>query len=173
MISKELSETLGFAVKEAKKRRHEYVCVEHVLFAILHDETGIDIVENCGGNVENLKSSLEDFFAERVEQIPEGNEYVLQQTIGFQRVIQRAVNHARSSEKPEVAVGDILASIFQEKNSHAESFLKSEGINRLDVLNYISHRIPTPDVRPEDGGFARPGKKEEKLPIRWNCLRLI
>lgn len=162
MISKELSETLGFAVKEAKKRRHEYVCVEHVLFAILHDETGIDIVENCGGNVENLKSSLEDFFAERVEQIPEGNEYVLQQTIGFQRVIQRAVNHARSSEKPEVAVGDILASIFQEKNSHAESFLKSEGINRLDVLNYISHRIPTPDVRPEGGGFARPGKKEKR-----------
>jgi ATP-dependent Clp protease ATP-binding subunit ClpA len=162
MISKELSETLGFAVKEAKKRRHEYVCVEHVLFAILHDENGIDIVENCGGSVENLKVSLENFFSERIERIPEGSEYVLQQTIGFQRVIQRAVNHARSSEKQEVAVGDILASIFQEKNSHAEVFLKSEGISRLDILNYISHQIPIPSVRTGDGGFSKTEKKEKK-----------
>ena len=72
MISKELSETLGFAVKEAKKRRHEYVCVEHVLYAILHDESGIDIIENCGGSIENLKALLEKFFLERVERIPEG-----------------------------------------------------------------------------------------------------
>ncbi|MBW2513511.1 MAG: hypothetical protein JRE21_02930, partial [Deltaproteobacteria bacterium] len=71
MISKELSETLGFAVKEAKKRRHEYVCVEHVLYAILHDERGVDIIENCGGNIENLKVQLENFFSERVERIPE------------------------------------------------------------------------------------------------------
>jgi ATP-dependent Clp protease ATP-binding subunit ClpA len=162
MISKELSETLGFAVKEAKKRRHEYVCVEHVLFAILHDENGIDIVENCGGNVDNLKMSLESFFAERIERIPEGNEYVLQQTIGFQRVIQRAVNHARSSEKQEVLVGDILASIFQEKNSHAEVFLKSEGISRLDVLNYISHHMPIPAVRTGDDGFSKTDKKDKK-----------
>ncbi len=162
MISKELSETLGFAVKEAKKRRHEYVCVEHVLFAILHDENGIDIVENCGGNVENIKTSLESFFAERIERIPEGNEYVLQQTIGFQRVIQRAVNHARSSEKQEVVVGDILASIFQEKNSHAEVFLKSEGITRLDVLNYISHHMPIPTVRTGDGAFEKTEKKDKK-----------
>ncbi len=123
MISKELSETLGFAVKEAKKRRHEYVCVEHVLYAILHDDNGIDIIENCGGNVDNLKELLEKFFSDRVERIPEGSEYVLQQTIGFQRVIQRAVNHARSAEKQEVAVGDILASIFQEKNSHHNQLL--------------------------------------------------
>ena len=69
MISKELSETLGFAVKEAKKRRHEYVCVEHVLYAILHDESGIDIIENCGGSIENLKALLEKFFFERVGMI--------------------------------------------------------------------------------------------------------
>jgi ATP-dependent Clp protease ATP-binding subunit ClpA len=141
MISKELSATLGFAVREAKKRRHEYVSIEHILFAILYDPTGIDIVENCGGNVENLITSIEEFFEEKIERIPAGNEYVLQQTIGFQRVIQRAVNHARSAEKPEVTVSDILASIFLEKDSHAEYFLSAEGITRLDVLNFISHSV--------------------------------
>ncbi|MGD8961437.1 MAG: Clp protease N-terminal domain-containing protein, partial [Desulfobacterales bacterium] len=93
MISKELSATLGFAVKEAKKRRHEYVSIEHILFAILNDPNGIEIIENCGGDVESLLDALENFFDEKIERIPKGNDYVLQQTIGFQRVIQRAVNH--------------------------------------------------------------------------------
>jgi ATP-dependent Clp protease ATP-binding subunit ClpA len=162
MISKELSETLGFAVKEAKKRRHEYVCVEHVLYAILHDDSGVDIIENCGGNVDKLKELIEKFFSERIEHIPEGSEYVLQQTIGFQRVIQRAVNHARSAEKQEVAVGDILASIFQEKNSHADNFLKSEGITRFDILNYISHTIQDDSVKPEDSELPKPDQREKK-----------
>ena len=176
MISKELSETLGFAVKEAKKRRHEYVSVEHVLFALLHDDTGIDIVEKCGGNVDNLKQSLESFFEERIERIPEGSEYVLQQTIGFQRVIQRAVNHARSAEKQEVAIGDIMASIFQEKESHAERYLKSEGINRLDVLTYISHTLPAPsEVEDEEGApkKSRPGKKKKADPLELYTIDLI
>src|SRR5210317_2039996 len=162
MISKELSATLGFAVREAKKRRHEYVSIEHILFAILYDPTGIDIVENCGGNVENLINSIEEFFEEKIERIPAGNEYVLQQTIGFQRVIQRAVNHARSAEKQEVAVGDILASIFQEKNSHADNFLKSEGVTRFDILNYISHDIHSISVKPVDSGIAKPDQREKK-----------
>src|SRR5210317_2591065 len=153
MISKELSATLGFAVREAKKRRHEYVSIEHILFAILYDSTGIDIIENCGGNVENLIISLEDFFEEKIEQIPDGNEYVLQQTIGFQRVIQRAVNHARSAEKQEVAVADVLASIFLEKDSHAEYFLRHEGVTRLDVLNYISHSIAKDPFTDDSGGL--------------------
>ena len=124
MISKELSATLGFAVKEAKRRRHLYVSIEHILFAILYDPTGIDIIENCGGNVENLITSLEDFFEEKIERIPDGNEYVLQQTRGWQRVIQRAGNHVRSAEKQEVEVSDILASIFLEKDSHAAFILQ-------------------------------------------------
>ena len=89
--------------------------VEHVLFAILHDTSGLSILEKCGGNVDNLKSSLENFFNENLQMIPEESEYVLQQTIGFQRVIQRAVNHVRSAEKKEVAVGDILALYFHGK----------------------------------------------------------
>ncbi len=159
MISKELSATLGFAVAEAKRRRHEYVSVEHVLFAILHDNLGAEIVESCGGSVETLKESLDNFFNAKMERVPEGSEYVLQQTVGFQRVIQRAVNHARSAEKPEVAVSDILAAIFLEKDSHAEFFLNAEGITRLDVLNYIAHNIAKV---PHRGGSTREDSRERE-----------
>ncbi len=143
MISKELSTALGFAVREAKKRRHEYVCVEHVLYAILNHESGSDTIQKCGGNPEQIKQELEKFFDEKLTKIDTQEEYVLQQTIGFQRMIQRAINHARSAEKSEVNLGDILASIFQEKDSHAAFYLESEGITRLDVLRHISHATAT------------------------------
>ena len=159
MISKELSATLGFAVREAKKRRHEYVSVEHVLFAILHDRSGLEIVEKCGGDPEKIKASLETFFNESMEMLPEESEYVLQQTIGFQRVIQRAVNHVRSAEKKEVAVSDILASIFMEKDSHAVYFLNEEGITRLDVLRVISHEMP---VEPSSSEPETETQEEQK-----------
>ncbi len=170
MISKELSATLGFAVKEAKKRRHEYVSIEHILFAILNDPNGVEIIENCGGDIENLLDALENFFEEKIERIPEGNDYVLQQTIGFQRVIQRAVNHARSAEKQEVAVADVLASIFLEKDSHAEYFLSAEGITRLDVLNFISHNISKDSFGESPGGLVRPGKEEKDRRRQANPL---
>jgi len=173
MISKELSATLGFAVREAKKRRHEYVSIEHILFAILNDTTGIEIVENCGGDVNNLLDALENFFEEKIERIPEGDDYVLQQTIGFQRVIQRAVNHARSAEKQEVAVADVLASIFLEKDSHAEYFLRHEGVTRLDVLNYISHSIAKDPFTDDSGGLMRPGKEERDRRQKSNPLELF
>ncbi len=162
MISKELSATLGFAVREAKKRRHEYVCVEHVLFAILYDSAGSEILESCGGSIENLNSALEQFFSEQLKSIPEEAEYELQQTNGFQRMIQRAINHVRSAEKQEVAVGDILASIFQEKDSHAAYFLTKEGITRLDVLSYISHDIYNAPFQDRPGRFAKTGKTQKK-----------
>jgi ATP-dependent Clp protease ATP-binding subunit ClpA len=162
MISRELSLTLGFAVKEAKRRRHEHVCLEHVLFAILHDSVGTEIIENCGGNVENLKNSLEEFFQKEMESVPEGNDYVLQQTVGFQRVIQRAVNQARSAEKSEVAVGDILASMFKEKDSHAVYFLQGEGVDRLDVLSYISHNEAKIPFREGLGGLVKTDTQADK-----------
>ena len=162
MISKELSVTLGLAVREAKKRRHEYVCVEHILFAILYDSVGIEIIENCGGNIENMNRSLEEFFSEKLERVAEGTEYVLQQTIAFQRVIQRAVNHVRSAEKQEVEVSDILASIFLEKDSHAAYILQGEGITRLDVLNYISHEVPKTSDDDAAGGFAKTDRRDKK-----------
>ena len=163
MISKELSATLGLAVREAKKRRHEYVCVEHVLFAILHDSEGIDIIEHCGGDTENIKKKLEKFFSDRLERFSEDGDYVLQQTVGFQRVIQRAVNHVRSAEKNEVHVGDILASIFQEKDSHATYYLESEGVSRLSVLKYISHdRQQGVEKEDTDESAGEDGKKKKK-----------
>ncbi len=162
MISRELSLTLGFAVKEAKRRRHEHVCLEHVLFAILHDSAGTEIIENCGGSVESLKKSLERFFQEEMQSVPEGNDYVLQQTVGFQRVIQRAVNQARSAEKSEVAVGDILASMFNEKESHAVYFLQEEGIDRLDVLNYISHNVSRMPYNEGPGGLVKTQTQQDK-----------
>ena len=173
MINKQLSATLGFAVKEAKRRRHEYVSIEHILFAILNDSTGIEIVENCGGDVDNLLDSLENFFEEKIERIPEGDDYVLQQTIGFQRVIQRAVNHARSAEKQEVAVADVLASIFLEKDSHAEYFLRHEGVTRLDVLNYISHSVSKDPFTDDSAGLLRPGKEERDRRKKANPLELF
>ncbi|MBU1194908.1 MAG: ATP-dependent Clp protease ATP-binding subunit ClpA [Proteobacteria bacterium] len=176
MISKELSTALGFAVREAKKRRHEYVCVEHVLYAILNHESGAQTIEKCGGNPELIKEELEKFFDEKLTKIDTQNEYVLQQTIGFQRMIQRAINHARSAEKTEVNLGDILASIFQEKDSHAAFYLESEGITRLDVLKYISHTSefekkpalpaqPTQDLLKHPDLDAARKKKKDPLEI--------
>ncbi len=160
MINKELSATLGFAVREAKKRRHEYVAVEHILFAILHDSTGIEIIEACGGDIDNLKAEMESFFKNKTQSIPAQKDYILQQTIGFQRVIQRAVNHVRSADKQEVSIGDILASIFEEKDSHAAYFLGAEGITRFEILNYISHGDAEPfnDDDSEDASNTK-GKK--------------
>ena len=171
MISKELSVTLGLAVREAKKRRHEYVCIEHILFAVLYDITGIEIIESCGGNLENLVNTLEKFFDDNLESVPEGSEYVLQQTIAFQRVIQRAVNHVRSAEKQEVEVSDILASIFLEKDSHAAHFLNSEGVTRLDVLSYTSHNISKTHFGEGPGGFVKTDKKQRKK--KTNPLELF
>ncbi len=162
MISKELTATLSFAVKEAKRRRHDHVCLEHMLFAILHDDLGSEIIESCGGNVDNLKSALDIFFRDRMEAVPDGQEYVFQQTTGFQRVIQRAVNHARSAEKTEVDVGDILASLFLEKESHAVYFLSMEGITRLDVLNFISHHVSRDGLREPAEDPAKLGGQEQK-----------
>lgn len=176
MISKELSATLGFAVREAKRRRHEYVSVEHVLFAILHDSDGAEIVESCGGDTDGLKNTLDKFFNEKIEVLPEGKEYVLQQTVGFQRVIQRAVNHVRSAEKQEVRISDILASIFLEKDSHAAFFLSEEGITRLDVLTYISHNAPSliqPDLigKPRKAGMQK--RKKEADPLALYTMELV
>jgi ATP-dependent Clp protease ATP-binding subunit ClpA len=176
MISKELGETLGMAVREAKKRRHEYVSVEHVLFAILLNHTGIDIIENCGGDVDHLKNDLKSFFDKHITYVPKEREYVLQQTMGFQRVIQRAVDHARSAEKGDVSVGDIIASIFMEKESHAQYVLHSQGISRLDVINYITHQVSSaPGSQPKEGApqEAPGGRKKKSDPLADYTMDLV
>ncbi len=173
MISKELSATLGFAVREAKKRRHEYVCVEHVLFAILHDPDGKLIIEGCGGDTENLKLQLESFFAEKLETLDDSNEYVLQQTISFQRMITRAVNHAKNAEKKEVTIGDILASIFLEEESNATYFLQTEGLSRLNVVEFLSHNFE-PSKKEQKNKKGKESEKENKNdPLELYTVDLI
>lgn len=141
MINKELEITIEATIRDAESRRHEYLTVEHILFAVIHDEWGIDIITNCGGDVLKMKKSLEEFFEKHVPKIPKGSDGYPEPTIAFRRVFQTAVNHIRSAEKPEADAGDILSAIFHEKESHAVHFLSLEGITRIDVLNYISHGI--------------------------------
>jgi len=162
MISKGLSAILSYAVKEARKRRHEYVCIEHILYSIVHDSGGIELIETCGGDVESIQNELEAFFNKKLNKIPDDQEYVLQQTMQFQRVIQRAVNHARSAEKESVYIGDVLASILEEKKSHAAYFMAAEGITRLDVLNVISHGTREEPFKDSPGDGVIPGKKGKK-----------
>ncbi len=176
MISKELKAALGFAVREAQKRRHEYVCVEHLLLAILYDPTGAEIIKGCGGNIENLNDALDNFLDKNMESVPEGSEYVLQQTIGLQRVIQRAVNHVHSAENHQVAVGDVLASIFQEEDSYAAYFLSEEGITRLDVLTYISHATSDALFNGVEEGFVKTrkgGEKQKRNPLEVFTVDLV
>jgi ATP-dependent Clp protease ATP-binding subunit ClpA len=141
MINKEFEITLEATMRDAKVRNHEYITVEHILFAIIHDERGSDIISGCGGNLSELRSLLEEYFDDNVPQLKKGSDEYPKPTVGFQQVFQRAIFHAQSAQKSETDAGDILASIFLEEDSYAVYLLESEGIKRLDVLNYISHGI--------------------------------
>lgn len=166
MINKELEITLEAAVRDARARNHEYLTVEHILFALLHDELGIEIITHCGGDISRIKSSLEAYFDKHVPRILKASNIYPQPTLGFHRVLQRALNHVQSAGKGEADAGDVLASIFLEEDSHAVHVLESEGITRLDVLNYIAHGISnfTGEEAEEEGGEAEEiqYKKENK-----------
>ncbi|MGB5217169.1 MAG: ATP-dependent Clp protease ATP-binding subunit ClpA [Smithella sp.] len=139
MINKELGLALDAIIRDAKKRRHEYITAEHILFALIHDDTGIDIITGCGGDVTRIKKAMETFFAQNIPLLPPDKRSEPVHALGFQRVIQRAVTHVMSAEKEEVEAGDLLAALYGEHDSYAVHFLQQEGISRLDVLNYISH----------------------------------
>ena len=141
MVSKELEMTFAAAVREAKIRRHELLTIEHVLYALLYDETGSRILKHCGADIPDLKKKLENFFSEHLEVLSEHSNKEIIQTASFQRMLQRAILRVQSSEKKEVDVGDILAAMFEEENTYAVYYLKSQGITRLDILNFISHNI--------------------------------
>ena len=167
MITRELQDTLNFAVNEAYRRRHEFLTLEHLLYALLREKTGSEVIRHCGGSVEKLKLELEKFFAENIEQLPAGRDQMPEQTASFERVLQRAALQAQSSGKSEIDGGNILAALYQERRSHAVYLLEKHGITRLDVLNYISHGISKVDSGGESGdeeqyaegeGEARPSR---------------
>ncbi len=161
MFSQELQITFSLAVNEAKRRSHEYVTVEHFLYALIHDDTGMEIIRDAGGNVETIKDRLEDYFDNHLENHLGSPEYVPEQTMGLQRVIQRTVLHMHSSGKKEIELGDMLAALMEEKNSHAVHFIESTGVLRLDLLNRISHNLKKPHM-PENKGPMLPGQPKEK-----------
>jgi ATP-dependent Clp protease ATP-binding subunit ClpA len=159
MFTRQLEMSLVMAIREAKNHHHEYVTIEHILYGLLHDELANRIISSCGGNVHNLKKRLEDFFAGELPTIKTGlatGEPT--QTVGFNRVLQRAIGHVQNCGKKEVDGGDVLVSIFSEPESHAVYFLSSEGLDRLSVMEYISHGLPQDDY--DSQLDSRPGKDE-------------
>jgi ATP-dependent Clp protease ATP-binding subunit ClpA len=140
-IPRELQLTLQAAWREAQSRRHPYLTVEHLLYALLHEDRGAEVLRRCGGDVARLKAALQRFFADDLE--PEAGDAPVetQQTLAFHRVVQHALHHAESAEKEEIEAGDLLAAIYQEPDSHAVALLRGEGVSRLDVLRYLSHGI--------------------------------
>lgn len=152
MISHELEVSLNLAVSEAARRGHEYVTVEHVLFALLQNDTAIKALRACGGSVDYTRQKLEEFFDEH---IPTGTlrpGQMPQPTIGFQRVIQRAAQHVRAAGKDKIKGENLLVALFSERDSFAVYFLQQQHISRFDVINYISHGIAKSGEGSESAG---------------------
>ena len=175
MINKELELIIEATIRDASLKNHEFLTVEHLLYAVLHDDRGSDIIINCGGNLSRLKKLIEKFFDEHIGKTAPHSDVFPRMTAGFQRVMQRALNHVQSAGKQEVDAGDILASIFLEEDSHSVHFLELEGITRLDVLNYISHgisKIPN-ETEKSDEKSPQVEEKKAKDPLRLFTLNLI
>lgn len=142
MLNKELEFTLNLAFKEAKEKRHEFMTVEHLLLSLLDNPAAGNVLQACDANIDSLRHDLEEFIDETTPIIPETDiERETQPTLGFQRVLQRAVFHVQSAGKTDVSGANVLAAIFSEQESQAVYFLRRENITRLDVINYISHGV--------------------------------
>ena len=165
MISKELEGTLNTALKEAKSRRHEYVCLEHLLYALLQDKDASGAIINCGGDIDRLRKGLEEFFQTHLETVPGGSDHQPQQTLSFHRVLQRAVIHAQSAEKKEINGGNLLIAMFREPDSYAVYLLQEQGITRFDLVNYISHGI-SKIAAAEEWSQSEEEQSEEEKPDR-------
>jgi ATP-dependent Clp protease ATP-binding subunit ClpA len=145
MITRELQATLELAADEAIKRRHEFLTLEHLLYALLLDKVAKDVIYNCGGDLDLLRRDLEEFFKESIQPLPRGVDRYPEQTPAFERVLNRAMEQAEASSQEKVDGGNILAALFGENHSHAKYLLEKQGITRLDILNYISHGISKVD----------------------------
>ncbi len=167
MLSKELEFTLNQAFKEARAKRHEFMTVEHLLLALLDNPSAVAVLRACGANIERLRSELGEFIEQSVPKLPENSDAETQPTLGFQRVLQRAVFHVQSSERKEVTGANVLVALFNEKESQAVYYLGLHNVTRLDVVNYISHGIskvseegqePAQQQAPSEEGAAESGQ---------------
>ena len=141
MLSKELEKALNESFKQARSQRHEYITVEHLLLALLEDSAALRVLNACQADVEALRGDLNEFIDATTPMVPGDDEVDTQPTLGFQRVLQRAVFHVQSSGKAEVSGANVLVAIFSEQESQAVYFLKTQDISRLDVVNYITHGV--------------------------------
>ena len=148
MLSRDLEVTLNSAFKRARELRHEYMTVEHLLLGLLDNASAVQVLNACGSDLSKLREELEQFVTQTTPALPEESERDTQPTLGFQRVLQRAVFHVQSSGKQEVTGANVLVAIFSEQESQAVYFLKQQEIARIDVVNYISHGI----AKSEDTG---------------------
>ncbi|WP_224367655.1 ATP-dependent Clp protease ATP-binding subunit ClpA [Hyalangium versicolor] len=160
LIAKELQTSFRNALEEARKMRHEYLTLEHLLLALTKDTRTREVLKACGANVKRLQERLETFLEETVERLPEDAEAEPQQTIGVERVLHRAAMHALSAEQKTIDGGDVLVAIFREEESHALYLLQQEGVTRLDLLNYISHGI----TKDNEGGSSE-GGEHKSVPV--------
>ena len=152
MLNKELEQTLNEAFKEARAKRHEFMTVEHLLLSLLDNEAAITVLNACGSDTSKLRKDLTEFVDSTTPLIPEADEErETQPTLGFQRVLQRAVFHVQSSGKSEVTGANVLVAIFSEQESQAVYFLKQQNIARIDVVNFISHGISKVQGSEEQG----------------------
>ena len=150
MLSKELEFTLNLAFKEAREKNHEFMTVEHLLFALLGNPSAVTVLRACGADLDLLKKEVGNFLEETTPKLSKDDTRETQPTLGFQRVLQRAVFHVQSSDKTEVTGANVLVAIFSEQESQAVYFLNKSDITRLDVVNYISHGISKVYDQPEE-----------------------
>ena len=158
MIAQELEVSLHMAFVEARQKRHEFITVEHLLLALLDNPSAAEVLRACAANIEELRKELIAFITEHTPTVAGTDEIDTQPTLGFQRVIQRAILHVQSSGKKEVTGANVLVAIFGEKDSHAVYFLQRQGITRLDVVNFISHGITK---APAQGSPRGEGEQQE------------
>jgi len=150
MLSGELEFCLNEAFRSARDKRHEFMTVEHLLYALLGNPSAVEVLRACGGDLDQLKHDVSTFIEETTPKLAPGDTRETQPTLGFQRVLQRAVFHVQSSDKTEVTGANVLVAIFSEQESQAVYFLNKIDITRLDVVNYISHGISKVHEQPEE-----------------------
>jgi ATP-dependent Clp protease ATP-binding subunit ClpA len=166
MLSPELESAIRQALEDATKRGHEFSGLEHLLLALLADEKTADVVKHCGGNLPRLRGKLEAYLDKEIVVVPEEDRERAQPTLGFARVIQRAVNHVLGAGRSEATGTNVLVALMSEPDSQAVAFLKEEGITRLDIVSYISHGIskllPAKTAPSGEGGGARPSADDDE-----------
>jgi len=178
MFSASVEAILHIAYREAVTRRHAYLTLEHLLYALLHDTDGERILTACGADLPALRRQLDEYLNESIEQLPRGRDREPEQTAAFRRVLQTAVVHVQSAQRDEAHVGDVLAAILQQPKAHAAILLARQGVTRLDVLEFISHGIaktPLLTPGPDEGTGGTPGDEEPATardPLSTYCENL-